>query len=70
MHMVQAFNARWGLQSDKQVLMDQYFCLMKKHDDISNILSHSEFTWNETLQTLNAEDDVWDAYIKVWSSLL
>ncbi|RZC06038.1 L10-interacting MYB domain-containing protein [Glycine soja] len=70
MHMVQAFNARWGLQSDKQVLMDQYFCLMKKHDDISNILSHSEFAWNETLQTINAEDDVWDAYIKIFGNKL
>ncbi|BAT78070.1 hypothetical protein LR48_Vigan04g227300 [Vigna angularis] len=64
MHVAQTFNGRWGLQSDKKVLMDQYLCLMKKHDDIYNILSHSEFAWNETLQTIIAEDDVWDAYIK------
>lgn len=63
--VAQTFNARWGLQSDKKVLMDQYFCLMKKHDDICNILSHNEFAWNDTLQTIIAEDDVWDAYIKV-----
>ncbi|XP_068482293.1 uncharacterized protein [Phaseolus vulgaris] len=64
MRVAQAFNARWGLQSDKKVIMDQYLCLMKKHDDICNILSHNEFAWNETLQTIIAEDDVWDAYIK------
>jgi len=70
MHVAQTFNTRWGLQSDKKVLMEQYLCLMKKHDDICNILSHSEFAWNETLQTIIAKDDVWDAYIKVWSSPL
>jgi len=70
MRVAQAFNARWGLQSDKKVIMDQYLCLMKKHDDICNILSHNEFAWNETLQTIIAEDDVWDAYIKVWSFLI
>ncbi|XP_022636618.1 uncharacterized protein LOC106760000 isoform X2 [Vigna radiata var. radiata] len=64
MHLAQTFNGRWGLQYAKKVLMDQYLCLMKKHDDICNILSHSEFAWNETLQTIIADDDVWDAYIK------
>lgn len=68
-HMVEAFSARWGLQFDKQSLMDQYFYLMKKHDEISNILSQSGFAWDETLQTIIAGNDVWDAYIKVWSFL-
>ncbi|WVZ19668.1 hypothetical protein V8G54_006990 [Vigna mungo] len=40
MHLAQTFNGGWGLQSAKKVLMDQYLCLMKKHDDICNILSH------------------------------
>lgn len=64
MHMVEAFSARWGFQFDKQSLMDQYFYLVKKHDDISNILSQSGFAWDETLQTIIAGNDVWDAYIK------
>ncbi|KAK7351341.1 hypothetical protein VNO77_10715 [Canavalia gladiata] len=63
-HMVEAFSARLGLQCDKQFLIDHYFCLMKKHDDISNILSHDEFAWDEALQSIIAENDIWDAYIK------
>lgn len=67
--VTEAFNARLGLQCDKQFLLDQYFCLMKKHNDISKILSHSGFTWDETLQTVTAENDTWDAYIKVLFSI-
>ncbi|KAK7293115.1 hypothetical protein RJT34_15976 [Clitoria ternatea] len=63
-HMIKAFSARLGLQCDKQFLVDQYFCLMKSHDDISNILSHSEFSWDETIQMISAQSEVWDAYIK------
>lgn len=63
--MTEAFNARLGLQCDKQFLVDQYFRLMKKHDDISKLLSHGGFIWDETLQMVIAENDIWDAYIKV-----
>ncbi|XP_027355321.1 uncharacterized protein LOC113865140 [Abrus precatorius] len=63
-HMIKAFSTRQGLQCDKQFLMDRYFCLMKKHDDISSILGHSEFSWDENLQTIVAENEIWDAYIK------
>ncbi|XP_061365263.1 uncharacterized protein LOC133308635 [Gastrolobium bilobum] len=63
-HMTEAFSTRLGLQCDKQFLVDQYFCLMKKYDDISNLLSHSGFAWDETLQTITADNDIWDAYIK------
>ena len=68
-HMTEAFSTKFGLQCDKQFLVDQYFCLMKQHDDISHLLSHSGFAWDETLETIIAENDIWDAYIKVFPSL-
>ncbi|XP_019415148.1 PREDICTED: uncharacterized protein LOC109326796 [Lupinus angustifolius] len=62
--MTQAFSAKLGLQFDKQFLLDQYFRLMKQHDDITILLSHTGFAWDETLQVIIAENDTWDAYIK------
>lgn len=64
-HMIGAFSSKLGLQCDKQFLEDQYFCLMKRHDDISNLLNHHGFSWNEALQMVIADNDVWEAYIKV-----
>ncbi|KAF7830367.1 L10-interacting MYB domain-containing protein [Senna tora] len=63
-HMIEVFSAKLGLQCDKQFLEDQYFCLMKRHDDIRNLLNHHGFAWDETLQMIIAENDVWEAYIK------
>ncbi|KAI9106959.1 hypothetical protein K1719_022487 [Acacia pycnantha] len=63
-HMIEAFSAKSGLQCDKQILEDQYFCLMKQHDDINCLLNHDGFVWDETLHMVIAENDVWEAYIK------
>ncbi|XP_028807106.1 uncharacterized protein LOC114761834 isoform X2 [Neltuma alba] len=63
-HMIKAFSTKLGLQCDKQLLEDQYFCLMKHHDDISSLLSHDGFAWDEALQMVIAENDVWEAYVK------
>ncbi|KAK7283134.1 hypothetical protein RIF29_12445 [Crotalaria pallida] len=63
-HMTEAFSAKLGLQCDKQFLLDQYFCLMKQHDDVINILHHSGFAWDETVSRIIADYDTWDAYIK------
>ncbi|MED6134393.1 hypothetical protein PIB30_117230 [Stylosanthes scabra] len=63
-HLTEAFSAKFGHQYDKQFLVDQYFCLMKLHGDIRNLLSHNGFVWDETLQIIVAENDIWDAYIK------
>ncbi|XP_054799451.1 uncharacterized protein LOC129303898 isoform X2 [Prosopis cineraria] len=63
-HMIKAFSTKLGIQSDKQFLEDQYFCLMKQHSDISSLLNHDGFAWDETLQMVVAENDVWEAYIK------
>lgn len=66
-HMITAFNGKFGLQCDKQFLEDQYFCIMKQYEDISSLLNHDGFAWDETLQMVIAENDVWEAYIKVCS---
>ncbi|KAK4277256.1 hypothetical protein QN277_015276 [Acacia crassicarpa] len=63
-HMIKTFSTKSGIQCDKQFLEDQYFCLMKQHDDISCLLNHDGFVWDETLHMVIAENDVWEAYIK------
>ncbi|XWS17876.1 hypothetical protein CRYUN_Cryun33cG0106200 [Craigia yunnanensis] len=47
-HMVESFNKKFGLQLDKNILENQYICLMKQYDDISDLLNHSGFVWDET----------------------
>ncbi|XVE53513.1 hypothetical protein DITRI_Ditri03aG0009400 [Diplodiscus trichospermus] len=63
-HMVESFNEKFGLQLDKNILENQYICLMKQYDDISDILNHSGFVWDEAKQMVVANDDVWEVYIK------
>lgn len=63
--MISPFNEKFGLQCDKHVLQEHYLVLMKKHHEISNLLSHSGFTWDGTQQRVIAENHVWEMYIKV-----
>lgn len=67
--MIESFNEKFGLKYNKYLLEDQYISLTKQHDEISNILNHSGFTWDESQQKITADNDVWEAYIKVHSSL-
>lgn len=65
-HMVEALSSVLGVQCDKQFLEDRYFRLIKRHDNISStLLNHNIFAWDENLQTILAEDEVWNSYIKV-----
>lgn len=64
-HMVEAFNEKFGLQCDKYILENQYICLMKQHEDICNLLQHSGFFWDEAQQMIISDDIVWETYIKV-----
>lgn len=66
-HMLASFNDKFGLQCDKCFLQNRYMFFMKQYNDISNLLSHNGFAWNESQQTVNADDDIWEAYIKVHS---
>ncbi|KAM7459599.1 hypothetical protein LguiA_036593 [Lonicera macranthoides] len=60
-----SFNEKLGLNYSKRVLEDRYVCLTNQYIDISNLLEQSGFAWDETQQIIAAEDDVWEAYIKV-----
>lgn len=63
--MLVLFNQTFGLQCDKYVLEDRYICLTKQYDDVSNLLNLSGFAWDETQQMVTADDEVWEACIKV-----
>ena len=38
---------------------------LKECTDVTDILNHNDFAWDEIRQTMTAGDDVWEAYIKV-----
>ena len=67
--MIESFNEKFGLKFNKNLLEDQYTFLMKQHGEISNLINHSGFTWDESQQMVTADNDVWEAYVKVHSSL-
>ena len=69
-HMVESFNEKFGLQLGENILEDQFICLMKQYDDISDLLNHSGFVLDETKQMVVANNDVWEVYIKVCSLLI
>jgi hypothetical protein len=63
--MLASFNARFGPQHGKRVLRHRYKKLWKYYSDITFFLKQNGFSWDETQQMIAADDDVWDAYIKV-----
>lgn len=63
--MAESFNAKFGLQTDMFMLENRYILMMKERDDINNILNLDGFSWDEEKQTIVAEDECWEAYIKV-----
>ncbi|XP_048332027.1 uncharacterized protein LOC107419928 isoform X2 [Ziziphus jujuba] len=63
--MLVLFNQTFGLQCDKCFLEDRYMCLRKQYDDITNLLNIGGFAWDETQQMVTADDEVWEACIKV-----
>lgn len=60
-----SFSEKFGVQFDTHMLENQYMNLMKEYNDISRLLDQNGFAWDETLQIIVADDDVWEAYIKV-----
>lgn len=63
--MIFVLNEKFGLQFDRSILEERYAALMKQHDEISSLLTHDGFSWDEIQQTVTAEDHVWEAYTKV-----
>ncbi|EOA28611.1 hypothetical protein CARUB_v10024832mg [Capsella rubella] len=62
--MAESFNAKFGIETDMFVLENRLILMMKECDDINNILNVEGFTWDEEKQTIVAEDEYWEAYIK------
>ncbi|XP_010548574.1 PREDICTED: L10-interacting MYB domain-containing protein [Tarenaya hassleriana] len=63
--MVESFSKKFGIQTDIYILENRYIYLMKERDDINNILSHCDFSWDENKQTIVADgDESWESYIK------
>ena len=65
--MLALFNAKFGPQHGKRVLRHRHKKLSKYYTDVTNLLKHGGFSWNETQQMIIADDHVWDAYTKVHS---
>lgn len=63
--MAESFNAKFGLQTDMFMLENRYILMMKERDDINSILNLNGFTWDEETQSIVAEDEYWEVYIKV-----
>ena len=63
--MIAKFCAEFGSQHDKDVLKSHFMNLRKRFNDMKTLLGQSGFTWNEMKQTIRAEDDVWDANVKL-----
>lgn len=60
-----SFSEKFGVQSDIYMLENRYTSLMKEYNDINSLLDQNGFAWDETQQIIVADDDVWEAYIKV-----
>jgi hypothetical protein len=60
-----SFSNKFGLLCDKDVLKDRYWSLRKEYMDVTDLLNHNGFAWDEIRQKVTADDFVWEAYIKV-----
>ena len=53
-----SFSKKFGLLCDKDDLKDRYWSLRKEYTDITDLLNHNGFTWDEICQTVTADNFV------------
>ncbi|KAL2472390.1 hypothetical protein Adt_40532 [Abeliophyllum distichum] len=63
-HMTLLFIEKFGVQYNQHVLENHYLSLMTQYNEISNLLNQNGFAWDETLQMIVADNDVWELYKK------
>ncbi|XP_022858384.1 uncharacterized protein LOC111379261 isoform X1 [Olea europaea var. sylvestris] len=63
-HMTLTFKEKFGVQYEQHILENRCHSLMKQYNEISNLLNQNGFAWNETLQMIVADNDVWESYRK------
>lgn len=63
--MITLFRKKFGSQHENDVLRSRYKNMTKQFNDLKNLLSQSGFFWDENRQMVIANDDAWDAYLKV-----
>ncbi|XP_021619891.1 uncharacterized protein LOC110620451 isoform X3 [Manihot esculenta] len=63
--MLTMFNAKFGTKYDRDILKSHYTNLWKQYNDVKNLLEQNGFSWDDTQKMVIADDDVWDAFIKV-----
>lgn len=63
--MLHLFNEKFGPQYGKRVLRHRYKKLWKYFSDATLLLKEDGFSWDKPRQMITADNDVWDAYIKV-----
>lgn len=68
--MLVLFNAKFGADYSKRVLRHRYKKLWKYYCDLTTLVKQKGFCWDEKEQMVIADDDVWDAYIKVYHLIL
>jgi len=63
--MLAIFNAKFGCQHGRRVLKNRFKKRLKHYCDITNLIKQG-FLWDEQQLMLLADDDVWNAYVKVF----
>ncbi|KAJ9180208.1 hypothetical protein P3X46_008483 [Hevea brasiliensis] len=63
--MLTMFNAKFGTKYDRDILKSHYTNLWKQYNDVKNLLEQNGFSWDDGRKMVMADDDVWDAFIKV-----
>ncbi|KAL3630113.1 hypothetical protein CASFOL_023097 [Castilleja foliolosa] len=58
------FRIQTGYWWDNEQLKSRYVVLRKQYVNVSLLLDHPDFQWDETTGSVTATDEAWDGYIK------